>query len=113
MPEPIMLPRRHESQLLETAAAWRFCETEMLAASRPAERALLSLLPPDVVMLSFRGRRAPIGAALPTGSRRVSADVRFAQNVKIVPNSLRHECARVAGRPRNVLLPIVAARVLM
>src|SRR5712692_7876830 len=41
LPEPIMLPRRRASQSLETAAAWLFCGTEMLAAPRPAERVQL------------------------------------------------------------------------
>ena len=43
---------------------------------------------PIVETSSFRGRRAPRSRI-----RKGSANVRLAQNVKIVPNSLRHECA--------------------
>ncbi len=70
----MMLPRRRASQSLETAAAWLFCETEMIAAPQ------LSLLLPDVEMFSFRGRRAsaeahslgaPRGLPLTFGSLRM------------------------------------------
>jgi hypothetical protein len=78
-----MLLRRCASQSLQTAAAWRFCGTEMLAAPRPAERVQLER--EDGAILRPKARHVRDETPL-TG-------VWFAQNVKIVPNSLRHECA--------------------
>jgi hypothetical protein len=152
LPEPMMLLRGRASQSLETAAAWLFCGTEILAAPPPAERVQLgrkdgATLRPEVAPRTRRDaikqwqgtsrsqcigllerlfeseshsvvefvvqgtdrhktfmlrtschgldlhRMPSHGAPLLRGSAGAPADVWFAQNVKIVPNSLRHECA--------------------
>ena len=89
--------------LLNCALDERFVESRRAGSLRPVarlERVLrvqnVKMVPPSdsvcqrpiVETSSFRGRRAPRSRI-----RKGSANVRLAQNVKIVPNSLRHECA--------------------